>query len=59
MIEQLADIRMQIDYGSSILSQMVVYELLKSGDYDKHVAKLRKILKEKRDYMLSILNERF
>lgn len=59
VIEQLADIRMQIDYGSSILSQMVVYELLKSGDYDRHVAKLRHVLKEKRDYMLSMLNERF
>lgn len=59
VIEQLADIRMQIDYGSSILSQMVVYELLKSGDYDRHVAKLRNVLKEKRDYMLRILDERF
>ncbi|WP_257643454.1 aminotransferase class I/II-fold pyridoxal phosphate-dependent enzyme [Staphylococcus haemolyticus] len=59
VIEQLADIRMQIDYGSSILSQMVVYELLKSGDYDRHVTKLRNVLKEKRDYMLNILNANF
>ncbi|WP_224396759.1 PLP-dependent aminotransferase family protein [Staphylococcus cohnii] len=59
VIEQLADIRMQIDYGSSILSQMVVYELLKSGNYDKHVVKLRNVLKEKRDYMLKILDEGF
>lgn len=59
VIEQLADIRMQIDYGSSILSQMVVYELLKSGDYDRHVAKLRNVLKEKRDYMLKILDDGF
>ena len=29
VIEQLADIRMQSDYGSSILSQAVVYEMLK------------------------------
>ncbi|SCT09680.1 aminotransferase-like domain-containing protein [Staphylococcus caeli] len=59
VIEQLADIRMQIDYGSSILSQMVVYELLKNGDYDRHVTKLRNVLKEKRDYMLNILNANF
>ncbi|MCU5746953.1 PLP-dependent aminotransferase family protein [Staphylococcus sp. SQ8-PEA] len=59
VIEQLADIRMQIDYGSSILSQMVVYELLESGDYDRHVSNLRNALKEKRDYMLNILNEDF
>lgn len=59
VIEQLTDIRMQIDYGSSILSQMVVYELLKSGDYDRHVAKFRNVLKEKRDYMLKILDDGF
>ncbi len=59
VIEQLADIRMQIDYGSSILSQMVVYELLKTGSYDQHVQSLRGKLKDKRDFMLSILNELF
>ncbi|MHD0396310.1 aminotransferase-like domain-containing protein [Staphylococcus simulans] len=59
VIEQLADIRMQIDYGSSILSQMVVYEMLKSGNYERHIIRLRKILKEKRDYMLSLLKENF
>lgn len=59
IIEQLADIRMQIDYGSSILSQMVVYELLGNGDYDNHINRLRKILKDKRNYMLNILNKDF
>ncbi len=59
VIEQLADIRMQIDYGSSILSQMVVYEMLKSEAYDYHIVRLRKILKEKRDYMLSLLTKNF
>lgn len=59
VIEQLDDIRMQIDYASSILSQMVVYELLKSSDYDRHVTKLRNVLKEKRDYMLRILDDGF
>lgn len=59
VVEQLADIRMQIDYGSSILSQMVVYELLKNGDYDHHVFRLRKILREKRDYMIHILSDHF
>ncbi|MCG7338906.1 PLP-dependent aminotransferase family protein [Staphylococcus sp. ACRSN] len=59
VIEQLADIRMQSDYGSSILSQMVIYELLKNGDFDAHVTHLRKMLKDKRDYMLAILNQHF
>lgn len=59
VIEQLADIRMQSDYGSSILSQMVIYELLKNGDFDDHVNHLRSKLKEKRDYMIEILAEHF
>lgn len=59
IVEQLGDIRMQIDYGSSILSQMVVYEMLNSGEYDDHIKFVRKALKQKRDYMLKILNENF
>ncbi|MCI8279003.1 MAG: PLP-dependent aminotransferase family protein, partial [Staphylococcus xylosus] len=59
IVEQLGDIRMQIDYGSSILSQMVVYEMLNSGEYDEHIKFVRKALKQKRDYILKILNENF
>lgn len=59
LIERLADIRMQSDYGSSILSQMVIYELLKNGNFDEHVKQLRHILKDKRDYMLDVLNQHF
>ncbi len=59
VVEQLGDIRMQIDYGSSILSQMVVYEMLKGGDYDHHIKNVRENLQKKRDYMLSILDKHF
>ncbi|MDO5375807.1 MAG: PLP-dependent aminotransferase family protein [Staphylococcus rostri] len=59
VIEQLADIRMQSDYGSSILSQMVVYEMLQSGDYHHHIQKLRVVLKTKRDAMLQLLEQHY
>lgn len=59
VIEQLADIRMQIDYGSSILSQMVIYEMLREGDYDQHTRNIREQLKLKRDNMLYILEQHF
>ncbi|MCS4485814.1 aminotransferase-like domain-containing protein [Staphylococcus americanisciuri] len=59
VIEQLADIRMQSDYGSSILSQMVVYEMLQSGDYDHHIQKLRVVLKTKRDKILQLLAQHY
>lgn len=59
VIEQLADVRMQIDYGSSILSQMVIYEMLNKGDYDRHIIRLKEILIGKRDFMLSLLKKWF
>ncbi|SCU37051.1 GntR family transcriptional regulator [Staphylococcus xylosus] len=59
VVEQLGDIRMQIDYGYSILSQMVVYEMLRSGDYDEHTKNVRYELQNKRDFMLNILNSDF
>ncbi|MCE3022777.1 PLP-dependent aminotransferase family protein [Staphylococcus pasteuri] len=59
VIEQLADIRMQIDYGSSILSQMVIYEMLAEGDYDQHTRNIREQLRLKRDDMLSVLEQHF
>lgn len=59
VVEQLGDIRMQIDYGSSILSQIVVYEMLKSSDYDKHTKNVRYELQNKRDFMLNILSSDF
>ncbi|HGZ4765071.1 TPA: hypothetical protein ACOHM4_002917 [Staphylococcus aureus] len=55
VIEQLGDIRMQIDYGLSILSQIVIYKMLKNDDYDKHTQNIIVHLKAKRDYMLAIL----
>lgn len=46
---------MQIDYGLSILSQIVIYKMLKNDDYDKHTQNIIVHLKAKRDYMLAIL----
>ncbi|MGG4037864.1 PLP-dependent aminotransferase family protein [Heyndrickxia ginsengihumi] len=56
VIKRLSDLRMQIDYGSSYFSQAVVKELLASGLYDRHLAKVREGLKERRDFMLNLLD---
>lgn len=56
VIKRLGDVRMQTDYGSSYLSQLLVKELLASGKYESHLEKVRNGLREKRDYMLELLN---
>ncbi|MEH7373616.1 PLP-dependent aminotransferase family protein [Neobacillus drentensis] len=59
VIDRLADIKMQTDYGSSSLSQFIVAEWLSSGLYDEHVKKIRTELKFRRDFTLEILNKHF
>jgi GntR family transcriptional regulator of abcA and norABC len=56
VIKRLSDLRMQIDYGSSYLSQVLVKELLSSGLYENHLNKIRPDLKKKRDFLLHLLD---
>ncbi len=42
VIERLADIKMQTDYGSSALSQWAAAKWLSEGRYEEHLAWLRK-----------------
>lgn len=59
VVERLADIKMQTDYGSSTLSQFVVAEWLASGQYEEHLKTIRIELKQRRDYMLQLLQRYF
>jgi len=59
VISRLADIKMQMDYGSSSISQMIVAECLSSGFYDRHLIEIRSQLKKRRDYTIDILNTFF
>lgn len=55
VVKRLSDLRMQIDYGSSYLPQLLVKELLSSGLYENHVTRVREMLKKKRDFLLHLL----
>ncbi|MBJ7896027.1 PLP-dependent aminotransferase family protein [Bacillus atrophaeus] len=55
VIERLADIKMQTDYGSSALSQWAAAKWLSEGRYEEHLAWLRKELKARRDATLRFL----
>lgn len=58
VINRLADIKMQTDYGSSSISQFLVNKWLKNG-YEEDLTLVRSELKCRRDYMIEILNTYF
>lgn len=59
VINRLADIKMQTDYGSSSISQTVVNKWIKSGLYEDYLTQVRVELKCRRDFMINILNTYF
>lgn len=59
VIDRLADIKMQTDYGSSSLSQWAVAEWLESGLYAEHLEQMRASLRVRRDTALQVLKREF
>lgn len=59
VINRLADIKMQMDYGSSSLSQLTVAKWFETGLYNEHLIEMRKSLKKRRDYTISMLSHYF
>ena len=59
VVERLADIKMQVDYGVSALSQQVAAELLASGLYDQGLREVRAQLRRRRAQMLELLERHF
>lgn len=59
VIERLADIKMQTDYGSSSLSQYVVEKWISSGLYEEYLQDIRKDLQFRRDFTIQILKKYF
>lgn len=57
VIERLADIKMQIDYGSSLFSQAIAKELLSTPLYNNYLNRLRPMLRYKRNVLLSLLTK--
>jgi Transcriptional regulators containing a DNA-binding HTH domain and an aminotransferase domain (MocR family) and their eukaryotic orthologs len=59
IVQRLSDVKMQIDYGASSLSQWTLTEFLNSGMYDKYLEKLKNELKNRRDKALKSLEKYF
>lgn len=59
IINSLADLKMQLDYGSSGFSQEIVTYWLQSGLYETHVHSLRTTLQKRAQSTETMLNETF
>lgn len=59
VIDRLADIKMQTDYGSSSVSQYLVEKWLRSGMYQLFIEQVRIELKKRRDFVLKLLTIHF
>ncbi|KKB42052.1 PLP-dependent aminotransferase family protein [Bacillus thermotolerans] len=57
VIDKLAEIKMQTDYGSSSLSQLVAAEWISSGLYENHLSFIREELKKRRAAAIDALNK--
>ncbi len=57
MIQRLADAKQQIDFGHSIFPQWLAAEYLQSDSFYTNLDYLKNKLIEKRDTLVSILNE--
>jgi len=59
VVYRIGDVKMQVDYGASSVSQWALTEFFDSGYYDDYLIYLRKELKSRRDLALSLLNTHF
>ncbi|MCI1858975.1 MAG: PLP-dependent aminotransferase family protein [Sporolactobacillus sp.] len=56
VINRLADLKMQNDYGSSALSQFAAAQCLKNGYVEQHADFVRRHLRTRRDFLLKLLD---
>lgn len=59
VIERLADVKMQTDYGASAFSQLVAAEWLQGERHERHLRQLRQSLRARRDTMCQVLSRFF
>ena len=55
IINRLGDVKMQMDYGASSVSQWILTEFLNSGMYEEHLARIRREMKNRRDHAIQVL----
>lgn len=59
IVQRLGDVKMQMDYGASSLSQLILTEIIESGNYTTYTKQLQQKLLQRRNMALTVLNEYF
>lgn len=59
IVQRLGDVKMQMDYGASSLSQLALTEFLNRGFYSDYLDELRAELRTRRDHALDVLKQEF
>jgi len=59
VVQRLGDVKMQMDYGASSVSQLIFAEFLRSGMYDDYTLFLRTELLKRRDNAIVVLERYF
>lgn len=57
LVQRLGDVKMQLDYGASSLSQWAFEKFLTSGLYGQYTAKMREEMRQRRDWALEVLDK--
>lgn len=59
LISAAVAVKTLLDNGSPWLEQMVLAEFIASGEYDRHLRRVRKTYMERRDYLVAALHQHF
>jgi GntR family transcriptional regulator of abcA and norABC len=59
IVQRLGDVKMQMDYGASSISQWAFAEFLSSGLYSAHLTRLKTELRRRRDNAAAVLQKHF
>ena len=58
LVDEIRTLKNATDSGSPVFSQLAMAELLRSGDYDRHVARARQVYRRRRDAIVASLGRR-
>jgi GntR family transcriptional regulator/MocR family aminotransferase len=58
LLDTVVEAKMAADWATGVLDQLAFKELVESGDYDRHVRRMRRSYRQRRDLLISTLADR-
>ncbi len=59
LVEEAKNLKRYTDYHSPTIEQVILARFIKDGHLEKHVVKMRKLYKKKRDFLIGCLKKEF